>query len=207
MSTEYKAYIFDIDGTVLDTAPRILASIREALALCEVRYALEDINQHLIGPKIADILDILGVKGDEKLKTKVVKTFREIYDNNPITGTSIYPQMQELLSKLKNNNIQCFVATNKPKKPLMQLLQFFNLDFFDDIYCPDKYDTQIMSKTEMIAEIIEKYHLAPATILYIGDTKGDYEACAKNNCPFGFASWGYEQDKKSLKKLAHEVLI
>lgn len=206
MLNSYKAYIFDVDGTILDTAPCILNSITKALKRCNLEFSSCQITTDLIGPKIDEIIDILGIKIDTVQKDNIIKTFRMIYDENPIEKTRFYPQIQSLLHELQQKEEKLFIATNKPLCPLKKLLNHFSLNCFEEIYTPDKYPNKIMSKAEMIAEILKKHNLAANTTLFIGDTQGDYQASTQNHCPFAFASWGYEKDKDSLRLKAKEIL-
>ncbi len=206
MLNSYKAYIFDVDGTILDTAPCILNSITKTLKWCNVDFSPSQITSNLIGPKIGEIVDMLGIKVDTIQKDNIVKTFRMIYDENPIEKTRFYPQMQSLLRELQKKEVKFFIATNKPLYPLKKLLNHFSLNCFEEIYTPDKYIGKTMTKAEMIAEILKNNNLTPETTLFIGDTQGDYEASSMNNCPFAFASWGYAKDKDELCKKAKEIL-
>lgn len=206
MLNSYKAYIFDVDGTILDTAPCILESISQSLTKTGIAFDNKQITQELIGPKIGEIVDLLNLKINFQQKEEIIQTFRRIYDENPIGKTQIYPQIQFFLSELKNKNCKLFIATNKPKRPLQKLLEHFSLNNFEEIYTPDKYPNKIMSKAEMIAEILKKHNLAANTTLFIGDTQGDYQASTQNHCPFAFASWGYEKDKKTLSQNSTEIL-
>ena len=181
-------------------------SITKALKWCNVDFLPSQITSDLIGPKIGEIVDMLGINVDTIQKDNIIKAFRMIYDENPIEKTRFYPQIQPLLYEVQKKEAKLFIATNKPLCPLKKLLDHFSLNCFEKIYTPDKYIGKTMTKTEMIAEIIKNNNLTPETTLYIGDTQGDYEASSLNNCPFAFASWGYAKDKNSLCQKAKEIL-
>ena len=206
MINGYSAYIFDIDGTLLDTAPRILNCINLALEQSQIYLGSDKITRNLIGPKIADILNILGISASSELQEKVIKNFRNEYDANPVSDTVIYPQALKLISQVSTFSCPIFVATNKPFEPTMKLLKAFNFDFFNEIYCPNKYDGKVLSKRQMLQEIVSKGSFNPSNVLMIGDTKGDLEAANQVGCKFAFASWGYEKDKDIMENLSEIIL-
>ncbi len=206
ISDKYSAYIFDVDGTILDTAPRILESIREALRTCRLHFNPQDINSHLIGPKIAEIVDILNIQTNNETRQKLIAAFRQIYDSDPVPGTMFFPQAEKILRELRQKGKKLFIATNKPERPLIKLLKAFNLNYFTDFCTPDKYRDKVLSKAEMIAVLLEKYNLDNEKTLYVGDTRGDRDAAAQNGCPFAFAAWGYEKKKEEVMAVSDEIL-
>lgn len=199
----YKAYVFDVDGTLLDTAPCILNSIKKAFQKAEVDISNIAFTEDLIGPKIPQIIDMLGIKISTQKKEQIIKNFRNIYDNNPSENTKIYPEAQQILNQFAGNKM--FIATNKPYKPTKKLLDNFNLNIFQKVMCPDIEEGKLLAKADMIRELIEIYQLNPRGTLFIGDTQGDYEAAKQSQCAFGFASWGYAKNKEDLKKVADVI--
>ena len=200
---KYRAYVFDIDGVILDTSLTILDCIKKAVE--SNGFSLEErlIDRTLIGPKIAEIVDNLGLS---KRKDNIVRKFRELYDNSPWINTRVYSQGMNLLREVKDQGSDIFIATNKPKLPTYRLFEYFSLDGFKEIYTPDKYEGKTSSKTDMLAEIIDVNHFSPAEILFIGDTEGDLNAAIKNKCDFAFASWGYAKNKDEMIRNSTMVL-
>ena len=202
----YKAYVFDIDGTLLDTAPTILNYIAQSITLSGLKVDRSAINQKLIGPKIAEIIEILGLSHKEEDKQIVVKHFRELYDNAPISETKPYFQGMALLRQAQKETSNLFIATNKPIKPTEKLLQHFKLECFKDVYTPNRYADKVISKTDMLQEIISKNHFQPENILFIGDTKGDLDAARATGCKFAFATWGYAENKAEIREQSDIIL-
>lgn len=200
----YKAYVFDVDGTLLDTAPCILNSLKKALQSADINTQNISFTKDLIGPKIPQIIDMLNINISIQKKDEIVQTFRNIYDNNPFENTKIYAEAQKLLNQLVGK--QMFIATNKPYKPTMKLLNHFNLNNFQEVMCPDCLIEKKLNKADMLLYLIEKHQLSPKETLFIGDTQGDFEAAQKCGSLFGFASWGYAQNKEELQRSADIVL-
>ena len=200
---KYRAYVFDIDGVILDTSLTILDCIKKAVELSGFSLEERVIDRTLIGPKITEIVDNLGLS---KRKEDIVRKFRELYDKSPWVNTRVYSQGMNLLRKVKDQGSDIFIATNKPKLPTYRLFEHFFLDGFKEIYTPDKYEGKTISKTNMLAEIIDMNYFSPIEILFIGDTEGDLNAAIKNKCDFAFASWGYAKNKDEMIRNSTMVL-
>lgn len=202
---KYSNYIFDMDGTLLNTASGILNSLYLAIIKSGCKIERTKITKGLIGYKIADIVDILGLGKNENKKAEIVANFRQIYDSNATDGVSWYDYSYRFVNNLMKDNVLLFIATNKPSKATNLIVQKMNLNFAKDIYYPDKHADKILDKNGMVAEIISKYHLNPADTAVIGDTDVDFNAARANKCVFGFAKHGYAQNAAVLAKQADFV--
>lgn len=192
-------YIFDLDGTLIDTAPRILDCLRLSLGKYGIVVDDKMFNNSLIGPKLSDILENIGV--DSKLREKVIMNFRVIYNENPCLKSVPFFGVEAYLDLLKSNNKMLFVATNKPINPTKKLLSMFESVQFDDVISPDKFAGKNLDKIQMVNYLIETYDLDPLKTVVIGDTNSDKEAAHKNNCLFVCFAGGYGTSKNlDLKK-------
>lgn len=200
---EYDNYIFDLDGTLIDTAPRILGCLQKSLQKFGLDTDKESFNNSLIGPKLYDILEVLGVS--EELKDMIVKDFRTTYNDDPCIDAKPFLGVIEYLQQLKKQNKKLFVATNKPYVPTLKLLERYFETKFDDIITPDKFMGKNMNKAEMLGYLIEKYGLKLSDTVMFGDTLGDWMAAQKNGCKFVFFAGGYEGDKDKLAVGADKI--
>jgi phosphoglycolate phosphatase len=172
-------YIFDLDGTLIDSSLDIIGSLARAYSECgfkEVR-----IDPAIIGYKILEIVNILTPKISDSNKTRVCACFRHIYDNCGYYGTRLYPGVKDVL---KRYNGRCYLVTNKPHKATFDLLKKFKLRF-EAVFT----GTEGKTKSQMLKEMIKAYGLKD--VVYVGDTPADKKAANEAGCMSALVTYGY----------------
>lgn len=198
---QYGLFVFDLDGTLLDTKQRIISCLWEAIA----SQGLEppspgEVENIRIGPPVREIIKKLISYRDEKVIENVESSFRRYYDEDPFHGVNIYPGCLDFLKFLRKKEIKLAVATNKPKCVAGKLLQHYFDGYFYRAYSPDSFPDQILPKSKIL-ELLMKESLSVAAMM-VGDTISDGEAARKNNIDFLFFESGYEINKVNVKKEA-----
>jgi len=103
--------IFDLDGTLFDSAPEILLCFKKALELNNIDIK-DDLNKSIIGPPIRETLKNLVQKKDIVKIDKIIENFIELYDSDYCYKTKLYRGVQETLKILeKKKNLM--LITNK----------------------------------------------------------------------------------------------
>jgi phosphoglycolate phosphatase len=184
-----KAFIFDFDGTLVDSEKAIyecFQSITKRLAPERERYA----KNILIGPPLRDTAsEILGPENQDLLD-EFVQSFIKMHDEQVIRHTHPYPDVIQVLKQLHTKNIPMAIATNKRLAPTKKLIGHFGWnDYFLSIECSDSQNV-MRNKDAMIQDIInqnESFHGS----YFIGDTVNDGLSANLNQLPFIKASYGY----------------
>ena len=193
-------FIFDLDGTIINSSQEILLCLQRAFAESNYNIDKSKFTSDIIGPPIKEIIKIVSPKlSDEAIISDIIKNFRRIYDYNEEDVSIMYEGIYDVLLSLRDNDKRLFVATFKPSVPTQKLLKKFKLNMFDDVYTVDKFDKP-MSKAEMISDIIEKYNLNREKTVMIGDTVSDMQAAKLNSIKSAAVSWGYEKNMVELKE-------
>jgi len=171
---KYTDYIFDLDGTLLDSKGDVLYYLEKTFFDFELPF---DEKRLSIGPPLAEIIKILAPEVDKDLCIKIVHRFREYYNGCDFRHTSLYPLVKNTLETLYNKGSSLFVATNKPYIPTKIILDKFELtSFFSCIVTPDFFSDRIMEKTEMVQYLVNEFQLNLSKTLMIGDAVSDIQA-------------------------------
>ena len=184
-----RLWIFDFDGTLVDSEPGIkkcYLNVTEKLAPSRVSFA-ENI---LIGPTLLETASLILDNKNKELVTKFIELFTQEYDQKILLQTKPYKYATEVLSYLKNKNDEIVIATNKRGNPTRKLINFFGWDhFFNWIGCIDDFKNY-KNKSDLVKnEIINKREYEE--IYFVGDTVNDGITANENNIPFIFAKFGY----------------
>ena len=184
--------LFDLDGTLADTAPDLINSLNRVLQ----KQGLEPVEPAVIKPYIsygaAAMVkhSLSGLYSDEQ-HTNILNAMLEDYQENIVRHTRLFSGMAELLKTLENKGIKWGVVTNKRKRftrPLMDALQLTSR-----AVCIISGDSTANSKPhpEPMLTACKQANVEPAQCLYIGDSAHDIEAGKKAGMKTMAAAYGY----------------
>ena len=187
-----RAVLFDLDGTLVDTAP----DLGHALNLQRARYGLAPLAADVIRPQASHgargLLGLgFGVTADDSRFAPLREEFLQLYADNICCHSKPFPGILELLDALERRGLAWGVVTNKPARftePLMSVL-----DLAERAACIISGDTCPQPKPHpapMLAAA-ELCGLAPEQCLYVGDAERDVEAASAAGMRTLVAAWGY----------------
>lgn len=184
--------IFDLDGTLIESAPSIFIGLDNAIRKSGLLPVLP-LEPCLIGPPLKDTLRrLVGEQSNLDLDI-LVSDFKAYYDAEGFKESRVYPGIQELLNQLIQSNIALYLATNKRLKPTLEIVDYFGwASLFDGIYTIDKYeDAPFSNKASMIDALIKIESIERESCIYIGDRIEDHEASSANGMEAILVKWGY----------------
>lgn len=198
----YNNILFDLDGTLIDSAPGIEASFYIAY-LKVYSTACPKIITNFIGPPIDQVLTVVNGETNLEIINRFVVTFKQHYDSEGYKKSKLYDDVESVLDVLSKKNYNLFIATNKRVKPTKLILEHLSIGkYFNDIYCPDKLlDIKFTNKTELITHILKTNSLLLTETIMIGDTMHDGLAASENKIDFALVEYGYGEYEKSKYKL------
>jgi phosphoglycolate phosphatase len=183
--------LLDLDGTLIDSYPGILASCVAALrALGHEPGEALDI-RHTIGPPLEDIMQILlRSYGDDRVG-EAVAAYRQHYGESGFLGSVPYPGIGNSLEEMKRSGLRLYLATSKRAVFANRILDHLEFaPYFDGIH-GSVPGGELDHKPELLAHILSKHSLSPSHSLMVGDRRYDiFGAHAVGMRGLGVL-WGY----------------
>ncbi|HWE98600.1 MAG TPA: HAD hydrolase-like protein [Caulobacteraceae bacterium] len=183
--------LFDLDGTIVDSQPGILASCRVALqTLGHTPDPSLDLTP-LIGPPIEEGMSwLLARHGDDRV-VEAVTAYRADYAGRGLFDTLAYAGMAEALAAMRTAGAQLIVATSKRTRFARTMLEHLGLaDTFAAIHGSEE-GGRFDHKTPLIGHIVERHGLDRHCCLMIGDRRFDIEGAHANGVRALGVLWGY----------------
>lgn len=191
-----KSVLFDLDGTLTDSAEGIINSVIFALKRFGIPVPQREKLRVFVGPPLADTFIKFGVPKEKA--SEAVEVYREryvpigIYENRPYDG------VKELLQKLKDDGYRLFVATSKPESMAISVLERFELTEYFEAVCGATLDGSRCKKADVIAYLKERYGDIGDTLM-VGDTASDVKGAAVHGIKTVGVTWGYGLKEEMLK--------
>jgi len=194
-----KLFIFDLDGTLVDTAPDFKNSINYMLnELNESEVSLEEIRnwvgygaRELIRRTVVD----KNIPHDEQRIEEMLKIFLLHYTHNIDDDSVLFNNVRNVLEFLKNNGIKLAVCTNKMERLSNILLEKLNvLHMFDYLVGGDSLSKSKPDPFPLL-NICEKLNTEISDSIMIGDSVTDLNAGKGAGMPVVLVSYGYTDNK------------
>jgi phosphoglycolate phosphatase len=186
-----KAALFDLDGTLTESAPGIIASVHFALrGLGHDPDPTVDLSW-VVGPPLEDVLArVLAPYGDDRV-AEATALYRQRYGSVGLFENALYAGIPEMLAAFTAAGLSLFVATSKRRAFAERILAHFGLDDqFTRIYGSEEGGL-IDHKPELIAHILAREHLSPDGSVMIGDRSYDIAGAHANGLRAIGVAWGY----------------
>lgn len=164
--------LFDLDGTLVNSKPGILNSVRYALTSLNKPIPEDSILDRFVGPPLTTSFPQY-CHLDEKQTWEAIKLFRNYYNEHGIYESSLFPEVADTLSELKCKGYSLYISTSKPDFFAERILKHLKIrDFFDGIV-GSKADGTRSNKIEVLQATLEEYSLDKNNTIMIGDTPFD----------------------------------
>ena len=187
----YHTVFFDLDGTITDSKPGILKCIRAALDVKGVPYTEAQLDLMVGPPFRVSMRDILGVY-DTELIEDMIRLYRADYEVSGWRDCTVYAGMRELLARLKEGGLRLAVATSKPLKFTVMMLDALELSPYFDFIGGAESDSSRDSKIEVIRYVMENLGMKDASgALMVGDRLYDIDGAKLAGMDSAGVLWGY----------------
>ena len=196
-----KAIIFDMDGTLWDSADNVAISWN--LAIEKFGYIREPLSaadiQAVMGKTMDKIAEILfsKIEGEER-KALLELACKEENDYLRKHGGVLYPEIRNTMEALKKD-YRLFIVSNCQAGYIEAFLDYYRFhDLVEDIEC---YGNNGKPKAENIKLICQRNEIQPEYAVYVGDIQGDYDSSMAAGVKFIHAAYGFGTIDVDVKKI------
>jgi phosphoglycolate phosphatase len=200
------AVIFDLDGTLVDSAPDIHAAVNRLLAdVGEAALSAQTVKGFIgngVPTLVARVLAACGHAPDPARHAEWQAGFLRHYEADSATLTQLYPGVTEALSALLDEGHQLALCTNKPELPARHILRAFGLaGFFPVVIGGDSLPQRKPDPAPLLAAADG----LAGPVLFVGDSEVDAETALAAQVPFLLFTEGYR--KAPVHGLPHAALF
>ena len=187
--------VFDLDGTLIDSAPDLHAAGNMMLA----EHGLAPIDPGTARSFVGDGARIyvkrsLGACGkmlEDAALTAATERFITLYESHASDRTVLYPDVPETLTRLKTNGFRLGICTNKPERATHKVLALLGLDdLFDAVVCGDTLPVRKPDPAHPTAAL-ERLGARPEIACMVGDNEHDAHSARGAGMPFILMRYGY----------------
>ncbi|WGD37391.1 HAD hydrolase-like protein [Lysinibacter sp. HNR] len=198
--------LWDLDGTITDSAPGIVKRIGDALVQVGLPRPSQEELYAMVGPPLLDTF-IHTVGMSEELANKALQIQRDIaLREGPDAGSSVYPGVPEMLRELHSAGIPVGLATSKGEVQAIEILEHFGLTPYFTAITGSSPDETRSAKADVVAETLRRLSAAGADIsnpVMVGDRIFDVNGAAEHDIPTIIVEWGYGSAEENADAIAH----
>ncbi|MGN1280509.1 MAG: HAD family hydrolase [Succinivibrio sp.] len=191
---KYKAVLFDLDGTILNTAPGIMKACNHTLTKFGFAPVDESVIKSCLTAGMSCMLK-LGVPENQwdsaGVDTVMKEEFASFYTDHMSEDTCQYDGIGEFIQRLSDNGIRTAVVTNKRQKMSEKILKDFFFSKHFEFIVSTCETARAKPYPDGILKALDLLDISAQDTLYIGDHINDIKAAKAAGCDSAAASWGY----------------
>ncbi|MGV0791110.1 HAD-IA family hydrolase [Mycolicibacterium sp. XJ1819] len=201
--------LFDLDGTLTDSAQGIVASFRHALGSVGATVPDGDLAAMIVGPPMHHTLRGLGL-GERA--DAAIAAYRADYRARGWAINRVFDGIGELLVDLRAAGVRLAVATSKAEPTAQRILAHFGLDQHFEVIAGASVDGSRATKADVVAHALAQLEPLPDRVLMVGDRSHDVEGAAEHGIDTVVVGWGYgradfDDPATSTEALAHVATV
>ncbi|MDH6182302.1 phosphoglycolate phosphatase [Microbacteriaceae bacterium SG_E_30_P1] len=199
MTSPYTCILFDLDGTIADSAPGITASLGYVFEKLGLPVPSQPELREWVGPPLLDAFrDRAGMTPEESAVALAI--YREHYISRGTKSSPIFDGIPAVLHAIHDAGVPLALATSKPEFPASVILDHGNLTQLFRVLSGASIDEIRSAKKDVIAEAITRFRMVGVDVsrpIMVGDRDYDVEGAAVHGIPTIFVEWGYGSSAES----------
>jgi HAD superfamily hydrolase (TIGR01509 family) len=183
----FPVYLFDVDGTLVDSATDICGAIQDVLGQTSQCNVTDDFLRSYIGRHLYDLFQDLFPDRTREHMDEMIADYRTRYLARSHSGTQVYPGIREALAALPGRKS---TATTKGTPTTRAVLEMFGLlPYFQHVQGTDGFPAK--PEPNVIFASLDVFGVKPEDCLFIGDSPTDMEAGRRAGVKTCAVLWGY----------------
>lgn len=200
----WSCVLFDLDGTLVDSAPGITRSLARTFdAMGLGAHSPEDLMKY-VGPPLLETLRVHGGFDDETAE-RALEIYRELSAQSDVVDNAVFPGIIGLLGDLRAAGVPLALATSKPLSRATRVLEHFDLaKYFTFVGAASEDETRSL-KADVVAYTLEQLAVLGADVagpVLVGDRSYDVEGALANDVPTIMVEWGYGSPAEAVGAMA-----
>jgi len=200
LDTSIECVLFDLDGTLVDTAPDFAAVVNKLLIENQKKPIATDLIYQTVSDGAKALVTLaFGIDESHEDFANLNQRLLDLYyEELAETKAVLYPGMERLLSRIEEVDIKWGIVTNKPEKYTLKLLEKLNLtQRCKSVVCPD-HVTFSKPHPEPILLACKQLNVSTDRVVYLGDHIRDIQAAKNADVIAIAAAYGYlKKDAKA----------
>jgi phosphoglycolate phosphatase len=201
---EFSCILFDLDGTIVDSAPGITATLAHTFEQLGLPVPSPAELVAYVGPPILDSFrDLAGFSPEQSQRALAI--YREEYLKRGVFDATVYPGIPELLRSIHEAEIPLSLATSKPETPATLILEHYGLAQYFDVITGASDDEVRSAKKDVVEEALRRLRAIGADTsspVMVGDREHDVHGAQAHGVPTIFVRWGYGSPAEEVGALA-----
>lgn len=191
--------VFDLDGTLMDSAAKILACLAGAAADVGIAHPGEEAARNIIGLGMEEASAALFPDVQAAQRAQFLARFREHYLYLDVTEPAFFPGVLQGLQQLAQDGYQLAIATGRPRRGLDRVLAQAGLQ---PLFVASRCADEVYSKPHprMLQEILEETRISAERTVMVGDTVYDMQMARGAGVDALAVSYGVHQTERLLQE-------
>lgn len=187
----YKTYIFDLDGTLLNTLGDLAASTNYALRLYGMpEHTIDDVRR-FVGNGVGKLIERAIPEGLANPQYEdVLATFRKHYMLHSLDTTAPYPGIESLLHSLRSHGCNVAVVSNKFYNATVELCRHFFADTVE-VAIGERENIRRKPAPDTVFEAMRQLGVSAEDTVYVGDSDVDVATARNSGIPCISVLWGF----------------
>lgn len=198
---KYKAILFDLDGTLLDTLEDMADALNRTMdRFCLPHRSLKEVRS-FVGNGARRLIELATGAEGERLED-ILAVYKEDYDQNYLIKTAPYPGVMALLDRLHEAGCLTGIVSNKPDSTVQSLSDAL-FEGKADISVGEKSGIRRKPAPDTVLAAMEALGVSPAETVYVGDSEVDVMTARAAGVPCISVTWGF-RDRDVLEEAGAE---